>query len=329
MAKGRDMKLGVAVAVLLGFCSPAAAFDCGKARTASEKAICASPVARAADEAMGQAFAKLIAEGNPSAKPAIVAAQAHWLRDRDNACAEAKALGACLADESARRRAFLAGEAETGPGAPGRIAPEFRQEKGGKGKAAISLQMLKFPAPANPGERAFNAAVERISGRLDEPEKDDPTGDRYEYDRTMRLVYGSPALISAHMDGYQDTGGAHPNTFSGNINIDVARGVELKFADLTDAKGANMLFALCQKQVIAQKKEREGADFQLSPNDLKDLAKQVAEATGNLESWSFGPEKATVGYDPYAVGAYAEGAFSCEIPYATLKPLMKAGFPLP
>jgi hypothetical protein len=32
---------------------------------------------------------------------------------------------------------------------------------------------------------------------------------------------------------------------------------------------------------------------------------------------------------PYVVGGYAEGAFSCEIPYATLKALAKPGFPLP
>ena len=319
-------------ALLAGLCacaSPAAAFDCGKARTPSEKAICANPTARAADEAMGQAFAKLIADSNPSAKPNIVAAQARWLRDRDNACADAKAPGACLADESARRRAYLAGEAETGPGAPGRLAPVFRSEKGAKGKAEISLQLLKFPAPANPGERAFNAAVDRLVGELTEPEKDDPAADRYAYDRTMRLVFGSPALISAHLEGYNDTGGAHPTTFSGNVNIDVAKGAEMKFADLLDAKAAKAVFALCQKQVIAQKKEREGADAQLGPESLKDLAKSIAEATGNLEAWSFGAEKATISYDPYAVGAYAEGAFSCEIPYSTLKPLAKAGFPAP
>jgi hypothetical protein len=48
-----------------------------------------------------------------------------------------------------------------------------------------------------------------------------------------------------------------------------------------------------------------------------------------LRAWSFAPDKATVTYDPYAVGAYAEGLYSCEIPYATLKPLAKPGFPLP
>jgi len=34
-------------------------------------------------------------------------------------------------------------------------------------------------------------------------------------------------------------------------------------------------------------------------------------------------------YDPYAVGAYAEGAFSCSVPYVTLRPLARSDFPLP
>jgi uncharacterized protein YecT (DUF1311 family) len=321
----RWLALGAALAA---FAAPAFAFDCKKAATPAEKAICADPTARAADAAIAQAYADLLASHAESPKT-LAAAQARWIRDRDNACAEAKALGACLAEQSARRRAFLAGEPEAGPGAPGRIAPVFRYEKGGKGRAEIALQLLKYPAPATPGERAFNAAVDQLVGPLDQPEKDDPAPDRYAHDRTMSLAYASPRLVSAHLEGYDDTGGAHPNSFSGNINLDVEQGRVLQFADLLDARGARGVFALCEKAVVAEKKQREGADAALGPDDVKELAKTVAEATGKLEAWSFGPDKATVTYDPYAVGAYAEGAFDCEIPYATLKSLAKPGFPLP
>ena len=259
----------------------------------------------------------------------MIAAQARWIRDRDNACTDSKTLGACLAEQSARRRAFLAGEPEAGPGAPGRIAPFFRYDKGGKGRAAISLQLLRYPSPATPGERVFNAAVDRLVGSLDQPEKDDPAPDRYDYERTMTLPYASPQLISAHIEGYNDTGGAHPSSFTGNVNLDVGQGREAQFSDLFDARGAKAIFAFCLKSVVAQKKERMADEAALSGEDLKELNKNVAESTGKLESWSFEADKATVTYDPYAVGAYAEGEFECEIPYATLKPLAKPGFPLP
>ncbi len=282
----RRLGLGFALAA---FSTPAYAFDCNKAATPSEKAICANPTARAADEAMSQAFADLLALQSPTAKPTVVAAQARWIKDRDNACSQAKKLGACLAEQSARRRAFLAGEPEAGPGAPGRLAPFFRYEKGGKGKAAIALQLLKYPAPATPGERAFNAAVEKLVGALDEPEADSPGSDRYEHDRTMSLVYASPRLVSAHLEGYDDMGGAHPTSFTGNVNLDVEQGREATFRrSARRTRGAKAVFALCDKAVIAQKKEREGADAPLGPEDLQDDRQERRRGdrqAGKLEFW--------------------------------------------
>jgi uncharacterized protein YecT (DUF1311 family) len=309
--------------------SPAAAFDCNKAATAAEKAICGDPTARAADAAMAAAFSQRFATQSPSAKRTLIAAQGRWLQQRDRNCMDAKPLAACLAQESARRRAFLVGEPEAGPGAPGRPAPVFRIEDGSKSKADIDLQLLKYPAAATPAERAFNTAVDTLVGPLDEPQPNDPSPGGYAHERLMRLVYASRKLVSAHLWAYEDTGGAHPNSFTGNVNLLVAQGREAKFADLLDARGAQTVFALCRKQVIAAKKARMGADFRLGPDDLKELTKNVAEATSKLDSWSFGPDKATVTYDPYAVGAYVEGSYECVMPYATLKPLAKADFPLP
>ena len=322
---------GLAVALSLGLTVPALAIDCEKAASPSEKTICADPAAKEADAAMSKAFIQLLANDSPSEKSAAVAAQAEWLTSRDGVCSDLKdkKFAACLVEQSARRRAFLAAEPEAGPGAPGRLAPVFRIEKGHKGKAGVTLELLKYPAPATPAERAFNAAVEKLVGALDEPEQDDPAADRYEYDRTLRLAYASPRLVSAHLDGYDDTGGAHPSTFTGDVNVDIEKSREAKFSDILDERGAKAVFAFCLKGVVAEKKERMGADAPLSPEDVKQLAKSVADSTGDLKDWSFGADAATVSYDAYAVGSYAEGAYECVIPYATLKPLAKAEFPLP
>jgi hypothetical protein len=67
----------------------------------------------------------------------------------------------------------------------------------------------------------------------------------------------------------------------------------------------------------------------MTPADLKSLTHDLEETTRKLDTWSFGADKATIDYDPYAVGAYAEGAYDCEIPYATLRAWVKPGFPLP
>ena len=322
------MILGLALAA--AGAAPADAFDCKRAASASEKAICADPAALAADADLGKAFEAVRSEANAKARAEIVAAQLAWIKRRDGDCADQKgaALGACLAKESRARLAFLTGAPEAGPGALGRLAPVFRMQKGGKGRADLDIEVLKFVDASTPAARAFNAAVDNLSADIEEPDKDDLAADRYAYAWSMRLAYASPRLISAHTEGYADTGGAHPNSFTSNINIDVAQGREATFDSLLDKPAAQKVFALCLKQVKDQRREREGEE-ETDAGDIETIAKNVAEASGDLKVWSFGADAATLTYDPYAVGAYAEGAFECVLPYSTLRPLAKAGFPLP
>ena len=321
----------LALAVLAGLPASAAAFDCKKAATPSEKAICADPAALAADAAMSAAFQALLQSSPASQRPQIAGAQARWLPTRDGNCADSKGpeLGACLARESDRRRAFLAGQPEAGPGPPGRIAPWFRYEKGGKERAEVDLQLMKFVDPQSDAQRTFNAAVEKLTGDIMQPTKGDPNPGSYAFDWTMRLTYASPRFLSAHLSGYWDAGGAHPNTLTANVDIDFAAGREARFDDAFAPEGAAKIFALCVQSVQKQKQERLGDDAPKSADDLKSLTHQVQEATGKLSAWSLGADKATIDYDPYAVGSYAEGAYVCEIPYALLRGLTKPGFPLP
>jgi uncharacterized protein YecT (DUF1311 family) len=306
----------------------ASALDCARASTANEKAICADASARDTDAALGKAFEALQAATPANERSALVAAQRRWIELRDSNCATTKgaALSACLRDETKERIAYLTGAPESGPGSPRALVPFLRQQKGGKGRADIDIQLLRFAAPANAGEKAFNAEVAKLS-RVREPAKGDPQADNYSFEWSMSLPYASPRLVSAHASGYEYAGGAHPNRFTVNFNLDVGRQRLLTFDDLAAAPSAQKIFALCAEQVIKQKREKaDNADDVGSPQDIME---SVAKATGDLRTWSFGADKATVGYDPYAVGAYAEGDFSCEIPYATLKPLAKPDFPLP
>jgi hypothetical protein len=95
-----------------------------------------------------------------------------------------------------------------------------------------------------------------------------------------------------------------------------------------DKPAAQKAFALRLAQARADKKERGGADEELAA-EAKDLVARVAAATANPKVWSFGGDAATICYCPYAVGAYAEGAFGRKIPYAVLRPLARPDFPLP
>jgi uncharacterized protein YecT (DUF1311 family) len=310
---------------------PAHALNCKSASTKAETAICGDPAALAADTDMTKAYSALHASIDAKQRTALLKAQVQWLSNRDGACFEKEktALASCLAEESNERRLFLSGGALAGPGYQGRLAPVFRIEPGGKGRTDVDIEVLKFLAPASAAERAFNAEVDKLSSDVIQPDKDDSQRDDYAYSWHMRLKYASPRLLSAHADGYSSTGGAHPNSYSHDINIDIGAGREAAFDSLLDPANAQKIFTLCFDQVIADRKSREGADGDLDAEGLKALRKDVATATGALNTWSFGADAADVSYDPYAVGSYVEGDFTCKIPYATLRPLAKSGFPLP
>lgn len=69
---------------------------CAKARSATEKAICASPALIALDRQAAAAYAEALAR-QPERQEALRREQLAWLKERDAACAlPARAVEACL-----------------------------------------------------------------------------------------------------------------------------------------------------------------------------------------------------------------------------------------
>jgi uncharacterized protein YecT (DUF1311 family) len=313
----------------------ASAFDCAKAKSADEKAICASSEAKAADDAMTSAYLALRKNAAGADRSALDAAQTRWLGRRGQNCSDDNGdaftgakLSACLADASNARAAFLNGAPEAGPGAPSPMAPVFRIEKGRKGRADIDFQLVKFVQAASPGERAFNAAADKLYQDIEQPDAADANSDTYAFQTSLAIAYASDRLVSGKVDAYSDSGGAHPNSYIAHINVDLSAGTLLSFADLADAKATKAINAKCVELVKAQRKDKMGADSQDDPF-TQDMATDVAKSTDDLGAWGFGVDAATVDYSPYSVGSYAEGYYDCKLPYAFLRPLIKGSFPLP
>lgn len=89
--------------------APVASFDCAKAATPVEHAICADAALARLDREVARVYAERLAGADAAAdKQAIRAAQRGWLGRRDAACKPADAaLGACLADLYRTRLAEL------------------------------------------------------------------------------------------------------------------------------------------------------------------------------------------------------------------------------
>jgi len=301
--------------------TPALAFDCKAARSPVEKAICAESSLLALDDQIGKAYGEVRALGDAGAKAALLGSQRAWLATRD-ACLKQEKVGACLTTQMMRRLAYLTGRQEAGPGAASPLAPLIRWRQA-PAKAEQRIEAFVFAAPATSGDKRFNALVlgfvdELIANMSGEPDR------ATTLEVTASLPYASARLVSAHLDVYtMAEGAAHPNTSSRDVNVDLALGRELVFGDLFDAAAGRRIIGLCRAQVLKDKTER-GMDEPVA-EELKEFDAALAKALPDLSAWSFTADHVSVTFDRYVLGAYVEGGYGCDLPYAALRPLAKSG----
>ena len=320
----RAMKFAlVLTSLLLGcaFCAPALAFDCKAARSPIEKIICADAGLLALDDPMGKAYGEVRALGDAAAKAALASSQRAWLATRDG-CLKQEKVSACLAAQMTRRLAYLTGRPEAGPGAASRLVPLIRWRQA-PAKAEQRIEAFAFAAPATSGEKRFN---DLVRGFVDDVIAD--MGGQPERATTVEVMaslpYASARFVSAHLDVYtMAEGAAHPNTSSRNVNVDLARGRELAFADLFDAAAGRRITGLCREQVLKDKTERGMDDA--DADEVREFDAALAKALPDLSAWSFTADHVSVTFDRYVVGSYAEGPYGCDLPYADLRPLARPG----
>jgi uncharacterized protein len=149
--------MGLAVSLLLAaFAAPAAlaqSFDCTKARSPTERAICSDPSLGALDRAVADAFGQ--AMSRPQADGAALrAGQFGWLRQRDAGCkVPAPRLTACLKSALTERLAVLASPVVASPSAPSAPGAAIAE--------APPALPPAIPSKANP--RVAEAALDRDS----------------------------------------------------------------------------------------------------------------------------------------------------------------------
>ncbi len=323
--------LGATTALtILFYGQPALAMDCQKAASPIDKAICADPAATAADQAMSTAYSALFAAASESGKKQLLQSQRGWLKLRSGTCTDDKKPSVkCVIEWTQRRAAFLQGKPETGPGTGHDLTPVIIEQAGTKKLVETDITVSKFSEPALPGEKLFNTQIEKLL--KDEPsakDDDDSSEMTYSFDLYLRVTYASPRFLSASMETYSFTGGAHGNGGTSGINIDVAKGKDLTFADAFDEAAHKKLGDLCFAQVKAQKKEKD-TDLEGGLYTVEELRKTIDDGLSAMEGWSFTATEGSVVFNPYELGSYAEGAYQCTFPTDVLRPLYKQGSILP
>lgn len=307
---------------------PAMALDCAKARTPIENAICADPAAAATDDAMTKAYDSLDERLSGPDKIALLTSQRRWLKRRDDICSgrDASGVGWCLADAAEKRDAFLSGEPDSGPGAAQVLTPVLIQHIGGPNQYDLDINAVKFADPQLPGEKIFNTKIDALLKQAPKIEQTDIRQNMvYSYDLNISATFVSPELASAHIEIYDFSGGAHGNSSTSNFAIDLVTGKELAFGDLFDAVARKPLETACLAQIAQQKHEKEpDRPFGVVSADAQ--KKVVEGSVGDLSRWSLFATGAKIDFDPYALGAYVEGSYTCDFPATLLRPLLKVNY---
>lgn len=321
----------LAIAALAMFTAPVHAFDCTKASTAVEKSICADPELKALDDDLSAAYADVKAASSKEEQKMLARSQKRWITSREYCTDSEDGLPKCIRDATEERLLLLKGEAESGPGPEGKLVPVFIVQEGAEKVYDLDIELLRFIDPETLGQKRFNAIGKDITKDVElGPHGQDTFGSIYAQSDSMSLAYASPDFISVRHSFYSNEGGAHGNGGTENFNIDMRSGKLLMASDLIDAKARMTLSTRCMEQLRTEKLKRmEGMDDYKLEEDIFLKDETVREYVGDLSRWSISEQTVTVGFDAYAIGAYAEGEYECVFPTADIKAMAKPGALLP
>lgn len=319
----------LALWLLIG-ADPARAFDCARAGTDVEQLICAAPGLKSLDDALGAAYQSVRDQTPKNGRAALSAAQRAWIAERE-ACSSAEDPTACVQSSTQTRTAQLQGAALAGPGLPGRIIPLFYWQDGTDAIYAIDVTLLRVTDPATPGEARLNRLAEHLAAEIPFGPHGDEPNPYYDYILQEGLDYLSPRFASVSIPVSSYTGGAHPNHGISHVNVDMATGRDLAAANLFAPATQDDLTQSCRDQIIAEKTRRLAADGQsYIPAEDAFLSDEVlGDHVADLSRWSFTDREALIDFDPYSIGAYAEGDFACRFDLKDLRAMALPGALLP
>jgi uncharacterized protein len=326
------MKLWFSAVVALLFAGPleAQAFDCSKASTEVETAICGNAELKTLDDALANAYAQVKSMSSAAEQKMLVRSQKRWITTREGCPQSEAGLIACVHDETSKRLRLLSGTPESGPGTGNQPMPVFVIQDGSQQAYDLDVQLLRFENPQSRGEKTLNRITNEARDALKlGPHGEDTGGATYAVVQDMTISFASPAFMSVISSYWADTGGAHGNGGVNNYNIDMESGKLMEVSDFFSEDASTRLAAGCKSQIIAEKQQRlEGEAYDPATDDfLKDEV--IAEHIATLSRWSFTESKASVSFDAYAIGSYAEGPYECEFPMTDLKNMALDGAPLP
>jgi len=302
------------VVLALGFGVPAvqaASFDCAKASSQVEKAICANPALSRADEVLARAYATALGGLSDEAKAAVQAGQREWLGFAALACTpDAKPFSAALSDEQqgclvSVYRTRIGQLAESRMQGDWRVYPKTSyslvDDPDPDAYQGVATKEISSPRidEDSPVAKAFNALMDEA----DAAAKPDPQAEDYLTSDTMETTtiasVGSHRISLTTNSYWMGHGAAHGNYAITYAHYLTEKGRMLEADDLFAGKGWEE--ALGKLALDELDRTVEGGIWDESRAD-------VPKAAADPSRWNFGDNGLEITFQPYEVTAYAAGA---------------------
>lgn len=325
----------ILAAMLLTTPGLAASFDCNKAATPLEYAICGDPDLSRADEDMDRAFSAARSNLSKLGSAVVLDNQRRWIDFVSRACtedAEPRTSGrydedgiACLATLFDNRARALGAIGPVGGltvypidwfGAVADPNPEPW--------SMVATTVVSYAQLDGPGAeiRAFNSFVQAIAEPTLAPVIDGQQDDTANYDTAIGVNAVTPHLISLIIDEYfYAHGAAH-----GNYAITYAhflRGAQRALVAGDVFAGSTWADELAPRVIdrLAATLAEETGETDMLWEELDGLEQAIADPA----RWDIQPDGIAFQFQPYEVTAYAYGAPKALLSWAELSPWLKKG----
>lgn len=327
------MAIVVVAGLLMTAGAEAASFDCSKASSALEVAICTNADLSRNDEILAKAYATALGGLSEGPRASMQADQRAWLDYVPKSCSEDASVPESFNDD---QTACLA----SGFWTRVKTLEQSRMQGGWRFYVSEQSAVIDDPDPewwggvatkhfASPRiddtvstAKAFNAMMDEADTRLGKMfdsngtmTDTDPTSDT-SVDITVSGV--TPHLISMSVDSYwMGHGAAHGNYSISALHYLVGEGRELVAEDVFAGDGWQK--TLGDLALAELDRTIDGGIWEDSRATVPDLA---ADPT----RWSFTDAGLVVQFQPYEVTAYAAGAPTVTIPWPALTDVLADGY---
>jgi len=348
------MKRSLAILLLASSTAAAhaASFDCAKAHTPQEKAICASPELSKADDGMAAAYKAALAAAPSEFHERIRDSQRAWVRRITLNCRPGnpnRPLDACLHDAYKARTDALEHTLDSVGGVKFiRLSvsftvpdsPEDAEADKERGVSPVATFDASWPQALSnsPEWLAWNSAIEDTardlasqgkagSDRKWEPEWVD--GMDTDLETTLGLV--TPRLVTAIVSNeWYGHGAAHPNTDSLKFNWMLKEKRALRAEDVFRAGSGwqQILYDRTDKYLHSALDQDSDGDYQKlgEPGAMAETVRKIVE---DPQSWTIDAKGITIVFEQYAVTCRACTPEPFTLTWDSLKSVLNPEFEIP